>query len=315
MGLRAGPTRALAILLVSALSMAPATGRAAPPGAPAELDDPAVLRRRGNEAMAAFKPGEALEAYKQAYEASRDPALLYNMGRALEALEDYPAALARYEDFARQASPELRARVPKLDETIIALRGRVSRLSVTCNVPGARVLVREKTVGETLARGEALVVPLGAGSAVLEVDADGYNPFQRSIVLPGGGPLAVDVQLVRRAVAGMLVVASEPRGASVFVDDKELGNAPVEASVGAGTHRVVVHLSGYLDKATSVVVGVGERRVVTLDLGQTTPIAKTWWFWTGIGAVVATGVIVTYAALTERGPGSGSIQPGVTRGP
>jgi hypothetical protein len=265
--------------------------------------------------MAAFKPGEALEAYRQAYEASRDPALLYNMARALEALEDYPAALARYEDFARQAAPDLRARVPKLDETIASLRARVSRLSITCNVPGARVLVREKTVGETLPQGEALVVPLAAGSAVVEVDADGYKPFQRSIVLPGGSPLTVDVQLVRRAVAGTLVVASEPRGASVFVDDRELGNAPVEASVGAGPHHVVVHLSGYVDKATSVVIGVGERRVVTLDLGQTTPIAKTWWFWTGIGAVVATGVIVTYAALTERAPGTGSIPPGETRAP
>ncbi|MGH7270326.1 MAG: PEGA domain-containing protein, partial [Polyangiaceae bacterium] len=149
----------------------------------------------------------------------------------------------------------------------------------------------------------------------LEVDADGYEPFQRSIILPGGDMLHVDVQLVSKVTAGMLVVTSEPAGGVVFVDDRELGNAPVEASVRAGSHSVVVHLSGFVDRSTSVVVGAGERRVVTLALGRSTPVTKKWWFWTGLGAVVATGVIVTYAALKERAPGTGTIPPGETTAP
>jgi hypothetical protein len=313
MRLRTGAGRAVAVGLAAALSVGSARGWAAPPASPDATQtapgDAAELRRRGNDAMAAFKPGEALDAYSQAYELTHDPALLYNMARALEALEDYPAALARYEDFARLAPPDLRARVPKLDELVAGLHARVARLSVTCNVPGARVMVRERAVGETVARGEALVVSLGAGKAVIEVSADGYNSFQRAIVLPGGGSVGVDVQLVPKAVAGLLVVASEPADGTVFVDGRELGNAPVEASVGAGTHQVVVRLPGYLDKSTSVVVGVGERRVVTINMAQTTPITKKWWFWTGLGTVVATGVVVTYAAMTERGADKGTIPP------
>ncbi len=156
---------------------------------------------------------------------------------------------------------------------------------------------------------------LGAGKAVLEVEADGYNSFQRALDLPGGGAIGVDVQLVPKAIAGLLVVGSEPAGGTVFVDGRELGSAPVEASVGAGTHQVVVRLPGFLDKTTSVVVSVGERRVVSINLAETTPITKKWWFWTGIGTVVATGVIVTYAAMTERNAGTGTIQPGQTRAP
>ncbi len=322
MRLRTRAARAVAICLAPALSMGPARAWAAPP-APAPSStasnaapgDAGELRRRGNDAMAAFKPGEALDDYKQAYELTHDPALLYNMARALEALEDYPAALARYEDFSRLASLELRARVPKLDELIAGLRTRVAKLSLTCNVPGARVLVRERTVGETLHQGEPLVIPLSAGKAVLEVNADGYNPFQRSIVLPGGGSISVDVQLVPRAIAGLLVVESDPAGGTVFVDGRELGSAPVESSVGAGTHQLVVRMPGFVDKTTSVVVNVGERRVVSINLAETAPITKKWWFWTGIGAVLATGAIVTYAATTEKSPGSGSIPPGQTRAP
>jgi hypothetical protein len=318
--LRTRAARAVAIWLALALSLGPLSASGAPPAPlPSTTTseplppDATELRRRGNDAMAAFKPGEALDDYKQAYDLTKDPALLYNMARALEVLEDYPSALARYEDFARLASPELKSRVPKLDELIAALRTRVSKLSVTCNVPGARVIVREKTVGQTLAHGEALVVALAAGRGVLEVDADGYNPFQRNVALPGGGAVSVEVTLVPKAVAGLLVVGSEPGGGTVFVDGHELGTAPVEASVGAGTHQVAVRLPGFVDATTSVVVSVGERRVVTVTLGQGTPITKKWWFWTGIGAVVATGAIVSYAALTERGPGTGSIPPGQGR--
>ena len=305
---------AVALLTVAARGRAD-TPHPQPAGAPSSTPDAADLRQRGNEAMAAFKPGDAFEAYKRAYELSRDPALLYNMGRALEALEDYPSALARYEEFARLASPELRARVPKLDEAIASLRLRVAKLSVGCNVPGARVLVRDRTVGETAAAGEPLFVSLAAGPATLEVDADGYTPFVRSVVLPGGGSLAIEAQLVPKAMAGLLMVDTQPAGAAVLVDGRALGSAPVEASVGSGPHEVVVRLPGFLETSTSVVVGVGERRAVTVKLGKTTPITQKWWFWAGIGAVVATGAIVTIAAFTERSPGTGTIEPGQTHGP
>jgi hypothetical protein len=310
--------RALAVIsLATAMATGSPPAFGAPPSASAAptAPDAAELRRRGNDAMASFRPGEAAEDYRQAYELTHDPALLYNMGRALEAVEDYPAALVRYEDFARLASPDLRARVPKLDETIQALRGRVARVSVVCNVAGARVLLRRKAVGETLAHGEPLVLTLVAGEASLEVDADGYNPFTQSLALPGGGNVSVDVAMIPKALAGLLVVASQPAGGVVFVDGRELGNAPVEATVAAGNHQVAVRLPGFVDKSTSVVVAVGERRAVTLDLGASPPITKQWWFWAGLGAVVATGVGITIAALTERSPGCGSIAPCRTSAP
>jgi hypothetical protein len=313
-----GATRAVAALLSSAIVAA------ALPSSPAWADGPAPsstptaaspadgaeLRRKGNEAMAAFKPGEALDDYKQAYELSHDPALLYNMARALEALEEFPEALTHYQDFVRLAPPELRARVPKLDELMASVRTHVARLSVTCNVPGARVLIREKTVGQTLASGQPLELPLSSGKAVIEVDADGYVPFQRMIDLPGGGTVGVDIELVPRAVAGVLSVGSEPGGGLVFVDGRELGTAPVETKVGAGNHTVAVRLQGYSDVSTSVVVSVGERRVVMLRLGQGSPITSKWWFWTGIGVAVAGGVLATYAGLTERSPDKGTIGQG-----
>jgi hypothetical protein len=77
----------------------------------------------------------------------------------------------------------------------------------------------------------------------------------------------------------------------------------------------VARLPGFLETSTTVVVALGQRRVVTVDLRRTAPITQKWWFWTGLGTVVAAGVVATYAAMTERPPGTGSIPPGRTQAP
>jgi hypothetical protein len=195
------------------------------------------------------------------------------------------------------------------------LRSKIAKLSVVCNVSGARVLVRDKAVGDTPSHGEPLVVSLTAGSAMLEVDADGYESFQRSVVLPGGSALVVNVELVSKGRAGLLLVDSQPPGSDVLVDGRPLGNAPVEASVGAGTHEVVVRHAGFPESSTSVVVGLGERRAVTITLQRPTPLTQKWWFWAGVGAVVVAGAIVTYAELTARSADTGTIAPGQTQAP
>jgi len=307
----------VAWLLCASLLSVSLPSRADPPapGAPAS-PSAAELRQRGNDAMSALKPAEALPYYQQAYELSKDPALLYNMGKAHEALEDYPAALAQYERFRREATPELRARVPKLDELVAGVRSKISFVSITSNVVGARVLVRDKAVGQVPAGGP-LQLSLAAGPARIEVDADGYAPFKREVELRGGENTAFDAKLVSVAHAGTLVVQSEPTGGSVVVDDKQLGSAPVEQTVDSGAHTIVVRHEGYNDVTTTAVVGVGERKVVPIALEKSAPITQKWWFWTGIGAVVVAGVAVgvTAALLTEKSADKGSIPPGSTSAP
>src|SRR6185295_7621747 len=61
------------------------------------------LKQRGDVAMDALRYGEAVDAYVQAYAISKDPALLYNRGRALQALGDFPGALEALESFSAAA--------------------------------------------------------------------------------------------------------------------------------------------------------------------------------------------------------------------
>jgi hypothetical protein len=86
----------------------------------------------------------------------------------------------------------------------------------------------------------------------------------------------------------------------VKVDGRLVGDAPLEVQVPAGTHQLSMHRDGYEDASTSTVIAVGERKEVSLRLESTPSIFGRWWFWTGVGVVVAGGAAVTVALLTEK---------------
>lgn len=47
------------------------------------------------------------------------------------------------------------------------------------------------------------------------------------------------------------------------------------------------------------------------DLTASTPVYKTWWLWTGIGAVVAGGIVTTLVLSSKSAPKSPACTPGV----
>jgi hypothetical protein len=104
----------------------------------------------------------------------------------LQALGRYPEALEEMERFQAEASPDLKSRVPKLAELIAELRAKITTLSLSSNVGGARVVVYDRVVGTT-PLGKPL--KLRAGRTTVEVTADGYAPFTRTVELVGGSSL------------------------------------------------------------------------------------------------------------------------------
>jgi hypothetical protein len=303
--------RALSCAVLCASFLAPAL--AAPSTAraddtkPADADIAAELKRRGDEALLAGKPAEALAAYDDAYAKRPDPALLYNKGRAHEALGDYPRALENLEQFEKLATPELRQRVLGLSTLIADFRKKVASLAVICDVEGATIRLRDRTIGTTPLSN---VVRVNAGPGTLEVLKEGYFPYKTDVVLPGGGIASFDVKLSSRLTSGLLVVTSPVVGARATVDGKSEGTVPLEVVVGSGPHRIELTRDGYHPASSSVVLAAGERRSVDLPLEATAGVTSKWWFWTAIGVGLAAGVVGVIVLTTEKDAGDGSIAPG-----
>jgi hypothetical protein len=270
-----------------------------------------ALKKEGDDAMDDLRYADALAAYEKAYALTPTPVLLYNQARALQALNRHPEALDMFEKFSVQAPPELKAKVPQLAELIADERARVSTATIVCNVAGARVLVRERLVATTPLEGPLRV---SAGKGFVDVIAEGYEPYRKELEFPGGDSVRIEVELLPKDKAGVLVVRALPNS-HVFVDGKAAGNPPTETIVVAGPHHVRVSLDDYDDAETTTVVAVGMRKDVDLEQRKIAPITAKWWFWTGVGAVVITGVVVTAALLTERRAHSGDTSPGQVGAP
>ena len=298
--------------MVSLLAMLLLTGRASiahadPEPSPAAAD----IKKRGDDAMDTGRPADALAAYVEAYGLTKDPALLYNKGRALQALGEYPQALEELVAFEKAAPAELRARVPGLTKQIAELRAKVTTVSIACDTMAAKVRFRDRSLG-TCPLPASLV--LSAGHGTLEVQASGYFPYVREIELPPGGVASLDVRLASMATTGVMVVKSNVPNAEVSIDGHAFGMAPLEASLGPGAHALELHRDGYRTARTSAMLAAGERRDVSVSLEAEGSILGKWWLWTAVGVVVAGGVVTVIALTTEKSASPGTVAPGVVMG-
>ena len=311
----------LVTCLLLALCLAPSIARA-DEATSQQVED---LKKRGNQAMMDLNYAEALEAYTTAIGiAPDDAALYYNLGRAHQAREDYPAALDALSRFAEKAAPEVRAKVPKLDELISDVRTRVGRLTIACSADVADATI---TVGDKATLKGCAVTPkevrisVPSRSSVIEVrlTADAFQGQSKRVAVEGGGAaVAVTLTVLAKASSGTLIVRASPPDARISVDGTERGNPPVELLLPAGAHTVDVRADRHDPKQIAVVVQAGVTKDMPIvELQRSAPITSKWWFWTGVG-VVAVGVGVAiwfFATEPESAASTGSIAPGQVSAP
>jgi hypothetical protein len=308
--------RPLTLLLVMALLSASMPrsvwAQTAPAEAPLTVAGADEEKRHGDEAMIALRYEEALAHYRRAYETTKNPALLYNMGRAYEGLGEFPKALDALEQFTDKASPELKARVPKLNELVTDVRNRVATLILSSPVDDAEIRLGNRVVGTT--KPGQTVFRVNAGPQTLTVTHKDYFPFSRAVTLAPSKIETVDVVLASRTAEALLRVTSPVSGAAVTIDGTAVGNVPAESAMKPGQHRIALSRDGYDPAETSVVVSAGEKKEVNVPMAIHETITSKWWFWTGIGVVLVAGGIALYVvATTEKDPSAGTIPPGTVK--
>jgi hypothetical protein len=300
------------LLVVTVLSGAVSTSYAAPTAkAPVVEDEATSFKKKGDQAMLELRYEDALDAYAKSLALQPNPALHYNRGRALEALGRYAEALEAYEEFSKNASPDLKAKVPGLADHVKEVRQRVTTLTLNVKTSGARVVLRNVVLGVAPF---AAPVRVNAGKATIEITADGYLPYKKELELRGGEPFTLEVTLSGKDTGGTLVVNATP-AASVVLDGTASGTTPIEAPVVAGSHTITLSAKGFVTRTTTVVVAEGERKKLDLSLEKESSVFGRWWFWTGVGVVVVGAAALTYGLVTERDAGTGDIDPGRVAAP
>jgi hypothetical protein len=267
------------------------------------------LTKKGNEAMDAQRYEEAIQAYEEAYHVAKTPLLLFNLGRAYENLGKFPKAFDYLQQFKSEAPAKIRDQVPGLADLMADLQKRITTLTVSSNVRGARILIRNQQVGTTPLKAP---IRLNSGSVTIEVIADGYQTYQKQVELPGGKKFHLEANITKKF--GTLHIQSNFPNSVIWIDGTKVGNTPLETQTAPGTHSILATHPQASDYKTTTIVEAGKQKRLQLQLSkrvESKPITTKWWFWTGIGVVVVgASVAITIALTTEKKPSSGTIPPG-----
>ncbi len=312
--------RALAIALVLATATpAGATedrpGAAARAASPAPGDQARQAFRVGVQAFRANQFGVAARAFESAYELDPRPEVGFSIAqanrlqyfvdrepwrvqRAVELYQAYLVALPRGPR-ARDAIGSLAELEPMLGE--LRRRGELRPLVV---VPRTQLVIGTEVANATATvdgRPVALWEPLDVapGTRAIEVQAPGYEPVRRRVVLADGRFVPVDVTLAPRP--GRLRIATEA-GAQLFVDGRPVEDPTRAIAVAPGAHFVSITRRGRVPWSDTITVARDADAITRATLEPTGQRRASRWVLGGaavLGAAALGGAAWTYAAVRD----------------
>ncbi len=98
---------------------------------------------------------------------------------------------------------------------------------------------------------------LQPGQHSIMVSKAGYSTDTRTVNVTSGNRITANIRLAQ--LMATLVVKSDPPGANIYVDGRDMGTkTPAQVSIDKGQHLVLVRMSGYLDETQSGQYTVGQ---------------------------------------------------------
>jgi hypothetical protein len=263
------------IVLSSAIALAQAPSQ----DAVAHFDLGVALYKEGNYSG-------ALAEFETSYKITPNPGVLYNIGLAHQRLFQIPeavAALRRFLDEQPDAPADKRASAAAI---VADLENLLAPVTFDISPAGAQLSIDDRPAGKA-----PLAAPLvlAAGRHRIVVEADGHRVERREIVVAAGVAETHAIVLELIAKTGRVRVMSSVRGATVRVDERAHGPAPLDLELPAGHHTFDFAAQGFAAHRTHLTVEPGGAHEVfgRLDRLPARRWYKRWYVWVPIGVVVA----------------------------
>lgn len=273
----------------------------------------------GAELVKAAKWSEALAAFERSLAVLPHPVTLFNIGACERALGSYARARrtlvrARELDSAatngtlsESARRDVDAFLSEIAAILILVDVNLEPAEATIAVDGRPLELTQPGPIATLTAGLDAPGPgrpppgsrfrleVDPGAHVIVLSRPGFQDIVRRETFTKGEGGTLDLVLAR--LDGAIEVRAARSGAAVSVDGVDVGAAPVVVRRPAGSYHVEVRKVGFVPFATDAVLAAGGHVDLSAPLvAETTPITRTWWFWTVAGGVVALATATTYFA-------------------
>ena len=263
------PTPAHAEGAATATSGAPATG-SAPTTTTALPTGQEAAKRHFQQGVVLFEDNNfeaALVEFEAARGQSREPVILYNIGLCQRSLFRYTDAIATFSSYLDQTSGDRRVSPEQRREVTQAITEMTALLAdVTITIQPAGAARSDSLVVSIDGRRVAAPdrpLKLAPGRHVIEIAASGFASARREISVVAGTPQIVPVVL---EIAQIPTARAPPRS----------------------------------DSTAALALDVQSRS--TEEPRTPARFYKTWWFWTGVGVLVAGGVTTGVLLSRPAGP-------------
>jgi hypothetical protein len=276
----------------------PAVAEASPAAAPLPLSESLQGMARADYAAARilYEDGDYPGAYTKlaaAYDASKDPRLLWNMAACEKALRHYGSVidlLERYLDEGKLLiGDEERQATHELVETV---REFVNELSLDVSPAGTRVIV-DGTPIATAPLGKPLRLEMGKRK--LRFEKPGFVTHETEMELSGGKSAALVVALQAELHEGTLRIVTDP-SAVISVDGHVVGTGLWTGKLPSGSHAVSLSAQGKQSHKTEVVIRDDDTSSLHINLVDESRAAPSdssshalWWIVGGV-ALAGAGV-------------------------
>jgi hypothetical protein len=324
--------RVLAVSLAAAFVFALETAARAQPSADDATESARAAFQRGVALAQGEQWGEALAAFEEAAAGRDHPRVQYNigyceraLGRYADARRSFRRALKDPHDLEPLEIEEAEAYLKIADNVVARVAVTLQPSTAALAVDGLPLVADEADElgnGSTYAvavghRGppgalnrSSFVLVLDPGPHVFHASRPGHEDVTVDRSYAPGQRAALDLRL--DLLPASVSIRSEPTGAIVSVDRREVGLAPIDFQRPAGTYKVKVALDRFVTYSATLDLQPGQRVALTAKLPpEREALTQTWWFWTGAAAVVVTGAALTYF-LTRRAPEAPPYQGGNT---
>lgn len=208
----------------------------------------------------------ALVHFTRAYERTKNPRVLFNVGVCWKDLTQYSEAIRVWKRQLTFRKKLLKEDVRKIESAMAALAPFVSEISVKADEAGAMLSIDGIEIGLT-----PFLEPIGidVGQRKLQLVKEGFEPLEKTVDVARSKLASVEFDLQHLVKTGTVsVVVEGPEDASVFMDGRELGPAPFKGPLPAGPHTFEARATGYATVQQTSEVLYGEPLNLTLSLAE-----------------------------------------------
>ncbi len=266
--------RLVCVVAISIASTVPAPLLAAPSGASSPAAKPRTLAETltgqsrvdyeaGRLLIADGDHAGALIKFQAAYDASKDPRLLWNLAVCEKSLRHYAKTIALLKQYDREGGSLVSQKEREdVNELVKTLEPFTVAVAIEVNEPDAEIEVDDVILGKSPLPSRAVV---DIGQRRIRVRKEGFREAVITAPIGGSSEQTVTVKLERELHEGKLAIQAPP-GALVFVDGKQVGTGrgaePLEMTLTSGGHTLRITAPGMRVYEREVVVQDNETRAV-----------------------------------------------------